>query len=246
MSQLPNIRRTIVPDPGMILIEVDLKQADAQIVAWEANDEPLKSLFRQGIDIYTERQTGIWSNPGLPSSRQIRKNCIHSVNYGAAYRTLAERYVGTEAAARHFIESWFDYHPAIHEWQRRIEWEMTQSRTPSIRNIYGYRRLYACPTPLTQPLAWLGQSTVARVNKEMLLALATLEPTVQILMPHHDSVLLQVPVGLTPDIFPKLLELCAITVPYKDDPLVIPCDLKYSDQSWGDMLSWSPEATNAD
>jgi hypothetical protein len=83
------------------------------------------------------------------------------------------------------------------------------------------------------------------VNKEMLLALATLEPTTQILMPHHDSVLLQVPETLVPDIFPELLRLCAIVVPY-DDPLTIPCDLKYSDQSWGDMLSWSPEATNAD
>ncbi len=43
---LPNVRKFFVPDPGMIMFDVDLAGADAQIVAWEANDEPLKQAFR--------------------------------------------------------------------------------------------------------------------------------------------------------------------------------------------------------
>jgi hypothetical protein len=263
--QPPNIRSTIIPDPGHVLVEVDLKQADAQIVTWESNDEPLKSLFRLGVDIYTEQQSGVWSDPRLPASRQTRKNCIHSINYGAGYRTLAERYMGTEAAAKHFIAAWFTAHPSIDAWQRGIAWEMQQSLTPCIRNIWGYRRVYACPTPITQPLAWIGQSTVARINKQMLrnydeadLPLPKKGPTLytsinggpfkatqqlEVLMPHHDSVLLQVPAREVPMVFPDLLQLAMVPVPYPD-PLTIPAELKWSERSWGHMQKWKPDAGN--
>lgn len=43
---LPNVKRFFRPDPGYIMFDVDLAGADAQIVAWEANDEPLKQAFR--------------------------------------------------------------------------------------------------------------------------------------------------------------------------------------------------------
>lgn len=42
---LPNVRRFYTPDPGYIIWDVDLAGADAQIVAWEANDLPLKKAF---------------------------------------------------------------------------------------------------------------------------------------------------------------------------------------------------------
>lgn len=44
--KLPNVRRFFQPDPGYILFDVDLAGADAQIVAWEADDKPLKQAFR--------------------------------------------------------------------------------------------------------------------------------------------------------------------------------------------------------
>lgn len=43
---LPNVRKFFKPDPGYILFDVDLAGADAQIVAWEADDKPLKDAFR--------------------------------------------------------------------------------------------------------------------------------------------------------------------------------------------------------
>ena len=99
-----NIRSIFLPDPGYCLVEADLKQADAQVVAWESNDQLLKSLFTRGLDIYTETETGTWADPDLPQERQIRKNCVHSVDYGAGYRTLSERYVHSEASARDFLD----------------------------------------------------------------------------------------------------------------------------------------------
>lgn len=42
---LPNVRKFYTPDHGYIIWDVDLAGADAQIVAWEANDQPLKQAF---------------------------------------------------------------------------------------------------------------------------------------------------------------------------------------------------------
>lgn len=235
----PNIRDTIIPDLGHVLIEIDLKQADPHVVAWEADDTELKTLFRLGLDIYTEQHSGVWRDPDLPQSRQTRKNTVNSTNYGAGYRTLAERYLGTERAAKHWLSVWFSAHPRIREWHRRIAWEMRQSFTPIIHNQWGYRRVYAHATPITEPLAWIGQSTVARVNKQMLLNYDQASLPIQLLMPHHDSVLLQVPEQSVPEIFPTLLHLAAVPVPYTD-PLVIPAELKWSPRSWGHMQKWSP------
>lgn len=235
-TKIPNIRSCIIPDPGMILVEFDLRQADAQVVAWESGEETMKSLFRRGIDIYTETESGVWDDPKLPQSRQTRKNCVHSVDYGAGKRTLAERYVGSERAAEDFITAWFRARPGIRKWQRTVEFNMQQSRTPVIHNIFGYRRVYACATPITQPLAWIGQSTISIVNKMMLLALDTMG--VWIYSPNHDSVLCQVPQRDAPSCFPELIKACAIPIPYPD-PLTIPVELKYSERDWGHMEKWN-------
>ena len=36
---LPNLRKMFIPDPGKFIFDCDLEQADAQVVAWEADDD---------------------------------------------------------------------------------------------------------------------------------------------------------------------------------------------------------------
>src|SRR6185437_5925094 len=48
----PNIRSMFIPDPGYIWFDGDLDRADLQVVAWEADDEMLKSALRMGADIH--------------------------------------------------------------------------------------------------------------------------------------------------------------------------------------------------
>ena len=42
----PNVRQMFVPDVGFTMFDADLMQADAAVVAWEADDRPLKEGFR--------------------------------------------------------------------------------------------------------------------------------------------------------------------------------------------------------
>ena len=50
--RLPNVRKLFITDPGYVMYEADLKGADAQVVAWEAEDDDLKAAFRAGVDIH--------------------------------------------------------------------------------------------------------------------------------------------------------------------------------------------------
>src|SRR5438067_13018488 len=45
---LPNIRSLFEPDPGCVLVEADLKAADAWTAAWDADARELKAMFLRG------------------------------------------------------------------------------------------------------------------------------------------------------------------------------------------------------
>jgi hypothetical protein len=50
--QLPNIRKMFIPDSGKVIVDADLAGADAQVVAWEADDTKLKAAFREGKSVH--------------------------------------------------------------------------------------------------------------------------------------------------------------------------------------------------
>lgn len=248
LKPLPNTRSAIVPDPGCALVEVDLKQADAQVVVWSSDCRIMKSLLRRCIDIYTEAETGVWDDPRLPGggqypppawARHKRKNIIHSSDYGAGERTVGEKYCGGDiTAARIFLDTWFAARPEIREWHRSIAHQMARSYTPTIYNVWGFRRVYAYRVPITQPLAWIGQSTTSITKDHMMLRICDEMPEAELLLESHDSVLMQLPRRKCPDIFPALARLCEIEIPFPGDPLVIPIEIKWSLRSWGEMEEW--------
>jgi hypothetical protein len=136
--------------------------------------------------------------------------------------------------AEGFVRRWNLLHPAIFEWHRRVEREL-RSRS-AVTNRWGYRRQYfdRPDNLLPKALAWIGQSTTAIACNHMLVGIAGRLPAADILLQTHDSVTIQLPTDRAFDSIPLLQEICSITVPY-DDPLVMPCDIKLSTRSWGEM-----------
>lgn len=66
----PNVRRLFIPDPGMTLFDVDLAGADAQVVAWEAEDEELKAIFRSGQKIHAINAKALYGADAGPDGKQ--------------------------------------------------------------------------------------------------------------------------------------------------------------------------------
>ena len=237
----PPVRRLFVPDLGYTLFEVDLKRADAQIVARESGDEPLLQDFRDNRDIYTENAAWLYNIPmEKVTTAQYQKNkaAVHAINYYCKARTIAKTLGVSTASAEEFMEDWwFKKHPGIRQWHKDISKQLQKTRT--VRNVYGFRKYYTdrLDNLLSQALAWIASSTVSiTINTAMVNVYRHL-PSVQILLQIHDSILGQVRTEDVDKLFPAILEECSIEIPY-EPPLTIPETIKASEASWGDVTTW--------
>lgn len=238
--KLPNVKKLFLPDSGYIIVDCDLAQADAQVVAWEANDELLKAIFRDPTaDLHNENAKAIF-NHITPRNRQLAKGGVHATNYGAKPPTLAKALGITRHEADRFQRTWFAAHPGIKEWQNRIDMQLSTSRT--VTNKFGNRRYYfdRIENLLPEALAWIPQSTVALViNRALVNVDRNLLDRVEPLMQVHDSLVMQIRKSAYPAVLPELKRNMEIVVPY-DDPLVIPVGIEASSSSWGECkeVSW--------
>lgn len=227
----PNVRKWFIPDPGFTMFDADLQQADAHVVAWEADDEELKEIFRDpSRDLHRENCLTLFSKY-TKHGRQLAKAGVHATNYGASARTLARALGITVQMAEAFQRRWFGAHPNIRKWQRRIESQLQSTRT--IRNAFGFKIRYngRIGGILPEALAWIPQSTVAIAINHGLNNLEK-HPDIQTLIQVHDSIVGQ----FKHTFYPRRKEIrdaMTILVPY-DDPLYIGVDITCSRKSWGD------------
>jgi len=238
------------PDPGHVMFDVDLAGADAQVVAWEADDADLKKAFRSGVKIHEKNAIDIYGDlyKSAPGDRKAIstvkgklydacKRRIHATNYGASARTLALNpdIGGSIKDNERFQQKWLHMHPGILAWHKRTHTQLLQNRT--IRNKFGYRIIYFDRVDgglLPQALAWVPQSTVAEVCFRAALQLEAALPFVQLLLQVHDSLVFQIPKTQNgPHTIARMKKALEVTVPY-DDPLIIPWTFSSSERSWGE------------
>ena len=258
-TTMPNIRKMFIPDEGYTIFDVDLAGADAQVVAYEAEDLDLINAFRAGLDVHSKNAEDLWgraftSLPGDkdngPKSKK-RKECkqgVHATNYGGSARTLAKVLGWTVHEADQFQRRWFSIHPGIkNNFHGRIEASLRASR--AVTNRFGYRRVYfdRIDSCFTEALAWVPQSTVAEVSFRGGLQLELATGTtfdesgrqtatgwVEILLQVHDSLVFQVRhehENRTDEICEGLRYPVPYTTPH---PLEIAWGIARSRVSWGD------------
>lgn len=236
-SKLPNIRRIFTPDSGYEIADFDLKGADAQIVAWEADDDDLKSMFRARADVHVENAKVIFQNERITKAdtrlRFLAKTGVHATNYGSNARNLALALGITVHEAEHFQRRWFGAHPRIREWHRSVENSILTTRTVS--NKFGFRRYFfdRIDGILPEALAWIPQSTIALVISRALINLSSLIPGVEPLLQVHDSLVTQYKALERKKWLPAIRQCMLVEIPYSD-PLTIPLEAKVSTKSWGD------------
>ncbi|MBM3272895.1 hypothetical protein FJY94_06560 [Candidatus Kaiserbacteria bacterium] len=236
--RLPNIRKLFIPDLDHTIFDCDLSGADAQVVAWEADDPLLKRMFREKVKIHAHNARDLFGPDAGPDGKREpyysrTKQGVHLSNYGGTARTLAATIGISVHEAEHFQRRWFSIHPQIRDWHRRIESELQTRRF--ITNKFGYRRFYfgRVEELLPEALAWIPQSTVACVTNRAWEAIDREVLEVEILLQVHDSLVGQYLTRCEERLLATMYPIMQITVPY-DDPLIIPWGLKTSTRSWGD------------
>lgn len=245
VGKFPNQRILIIPDPGYTIIDMDLDRADAQFVAWEANDDTLKEILKAGLDLHWENAKSIWGEHVKKNSeeRKLAKRFCHAVNYGAYPKRLAKALGITVKTAEWVYARWFQIHPGIRDWHNRTKEQLFTHRL--IRNAFGYERYYfeRPENVINEALAWLPQSSVGIIINTAWANIDANLPQVEVLMQVHDSLTMQVPSRLTRELLPLIQEQSLVMVPYAD-PLIIPVGFKTSEISWGDAKD--PCADNKD
>ena len=232
--KLPSIRGLFIPDPGYVILDVDLVKADLHVVVWEAEDDELKQQLREGVDVYTEAGKVIDL-----TSYDLCKRFIHATNYAGAARAVAIACGLTVHAAETGQKRWYGAHPGIERWHRR-----TRGQLPRIRNAFGYVRSYfglVDDKMLKEALAWGPQSTVARVVNGALVDMHEQLPWVQPLIHGHDSLVMEIPnYELGNGALAAIKAVFAAQVVPYDDPLSIPAECKMSEESWGncEKVAW--------
>lgn len=252
--KLPNIRELFIPDPGFEFFDIDLDRADLQVVVYECEDDGLKTVLHQNLDIHCVSACDIFDIRGIPydelredhpnyrdhrgrigeAKRGKAKAGVHATNYGVGDRKLAQALGITVQDASIFRAKWFGAHPGIRKWHLRTDEQLSQRGY--IENRFG-ARLYAFGrVNLPEFLGWLPQSTVAGVINRALIAIDSAEQTgrskIQLQIQVHDSLAGQYPIAEREQAKAQLEELTKVIVPY-DDPLIIPTGIKTSTESWG-------------
>ena len=247
----PNIRRIFIPDEGYILVDCDLKGADAQIVAWESGEPEFKAALRSGVKLhavtaegfYGERFTNAEGDLGNKLTLKGRmyddvKRATHGTNYGASARTLSTNLGWSRAEGERFRYWWLKVqHPGIGEWHRRTEESLRASR--SVSNRFGYSIIYydRIDGLLPEALAWQPQSTVAVVSFKSALQVRRRFKFVEFLIQVHDSIVFQIPKEERAAL-PAIKKALDVEVPYPD-PLVIGSKMQVSTKSWGDLVEFN-------
>lgn len=253
---LPNVRKLFVPDLGYVMFEADLKGADAQVVAWEMEDDDLKAAFRAGVDIHVKNAEDMWGSEftrlaegsyARDHKRQECKHTVHGIHYGCTPRTTAIQRGWLVSEAERFHRRWMSLHPGVDLYHSRVRNSLAKDRT--IRNAFGFRRVFfdRIDSCFTEALAWIPQSTVALTTFYGALQLERRYwPEQQergwfpdprnpegILLQTHDSINPQFHKDRLPST-PEIKKTLEVVIPYPD-PLIIPWDLKRTTKSWGEM-----------
>lgn len=177
------MRKLFIPRPGHTIFDCDLAGADAQVVAWESDDEDLKAAFRAGLDVHAKNAEDMWGenfrklsngtwndNDETQSWRKKRKQCkqaVHGTNYGGSPPAL-NKHPGIGWPIKECVEfqsRWFHLHPKI-KLNFHDKTMKCLHKNNTIQNAFGFRRVFfdRPDSNFTEALAWIPQSTVALVT----------------------------------------------------------------------------------
>lgn len=234
-----NVRSMFTPDPGYVILDFDLEQADLRVVVCEAECVFLQDLLEKGQDVYTTIAREYYNDSTITKQddrRQIFKGVIHAFDYVAGSRTVSENFGLAFSEVERARRWYFAKCPEVPRWHNRVDTNLRSRR--SVTNAYGYRRVYfdRLESVLTQATAWIAQSTVAVTINKGLRAIYDKAPFAQLLLQNHDSLVMQIPHDRCNEpTLNKLRDLLLIPIPYPTKPLIIPVGLKLSAESWGSL-----------
>ena len=242
-----HLRSIFIPDPGMVFVEADYRQADSTVVAYASGDENYIEAHKRG-NVHNAVAKMLFPD-SLPEALAFKnltyydlsKRAGHACNYKVGARTLASTLHVDISVAEDFIKRYFRIFPGIRHWQNRLKSALKREGfliTPLGRRRRFFGRRSDNKT-FQEALSFIPQSTVAEcVNFSLLNCCQNLEPIgVQTLAHIHDSILFQVQEKTVGESIQLITKNMQIPIPFATKNVCLGVDVKFG-SNWRDMKLW--------
>lgn len=227
------VRRAIEASPGCVLMEADYSQMELRVLAHFSQDAALLHAFASDIDLHVRtaaRVLGIAEDAVTDSHRDLGKTLNFGIVYGQTAYGLADLLAVPVPRAETLLAAHAQAYPGVATWIAAMHQQA--ANIGEVRTLYGRRRflpkIYSANSAdaakaRREAVNTIIQGTAADLMKLALIRLNDALPDgVRMLIPVHDSVLLEVPEPLleeTRRIVVEAMEAVpnGFTVPLKAD-----------------------------
>jgi DNA polymerase-1 len=199
--------QAIEASPGCVLMEADFSQCEFRVLAHFTQDAALLDAFQHDIDLHVRtaaRVLGIAESAVTDEQRRLGKTLNFSIVYGQTAYGLADELGVPLHRAEALLAAHAAAYPGVAAWIAQVH--ERAGNAGEVRTLYGRRRylpnIYAACDALAaearrQAVNTIIQGTAADLLKLALVRLhAQLPDDVRMLLPVHDSVLLETRVDL--------------------------------------------------
>jgi len=255
------LRTMFIPDKGHVLLEFDLSQAEARIVALLGRSPETLELFNK-TDIHKLTSTWIFNMPISKISGEMRfigKTCRHAGNYDMGKRRLMEL-INTDAKkygiqlpmpvseykANIMLEAFHKYSPWIRGTFHKEIVEALQNNDLMLVNPFGRMRQFNDhwgDSLWKEAYAQLPQSTVADQIKHSALRIRKRIPGIRIIVEAHDALVFMIPIGkeieysrIIKEELEKPIDFTHCTLSRGE--LVIPCEAKIGVDNYKELVDF--------
>lgn len=201
------LRKAVAAASGHLLLEADYSQMELCVLAHFSQDTALLDAIQTGADLHRRTAAlalGIPEAEVTDKQRQIGKTLNFALVFGQTPHGLAKELGVPIAEAELFLAKYYAGYPGVEAWISTVHQQVASDG--EVRTLFGRRRLLpdansynqaARAHALRQAVNTIIQGTAADLLKLALIRLHdTLPADVKMLLPVHDSVLLEVPEGL--------------------------------------------------
>ena len=258
------LRRLFISDPGYILVNIDLEQADSRNVGarlWNnfifTHGEDFAGAYLDACesgDLHTSVAKMVWPGVedvhkmfiGQDSFRQTAKKIGHAANYAGTPKTISLRTGTPLSAVASFQQDYFEAFPAIPLWHQWVKDTLKEESV--LTTLWGRRRRFLnrpnVKSVINEAIAYDPQSSTAEEIDRGLFAVWMKFPFVQLLAQVHDSILFQIPEDKLSEL-PSIASVMPQTLLLEADrEFTVPCELKYG-QNFADRTEDNPDGLRA-
>ena len=233
------VRHFFTADPGKLLVQMDLSQAEARVVAALCRDEEWLKEF-DTIDLHSKVASLLYDIPiekvRKNFERQIAKKVAHGTHYLLGPTLLSKILKCSMKDARRHKDKYYEIRPKLINWHDGIRKKVRAEKR--LRTPFG--RVIQFPGPVNDETfrnatAAEPQSTSADYLNHAIVKMYKEGPKeFEFLLQVYDSILFQIPDDLDALVrnVQAMKELSEITVDVHGVPLVIPTDYEIG-YSWG-------------